>query len=265
MRKEEGLLESALAHHFGQPGSRSRARLALRASACLGLSRNDGLALATAVELLHNASLVQDDLQDRSGERRGQAALWCSHGEHAALGVVDLLLGGAYRALAEVSAPPRLPPLLIRLQEAVADTLRGQMHDLGGGANGQASVEEMLATAAGKSGPLFALGIELPLLYAGYEAALPRARAAAVDFGIGYQIVDDLADREEDRAAGRANLALALERSSGANAESAAKALAQRHLRAAAAGGRALPCACGAHLGELSDRLLTQLEALGHD
>ena len=52
-------------YHLKSGGQRMRARLALHASVALGLSQADAVSIAAAVELLHNASLIHDDLQDR--------------------------------------------------------------------------------------------------------------------------------------------------------------------------------------------------------
>ena len=60
---------AAAAYHLGAGGRRIRARLALDAGSCLGLSARDAVAIASTCELLHNASLVHDDLQDRDPGR----------------------------------------------------------------------------------------------------------------------------------------------------------------------------------------------------
>ena len=61
-----GKAVAAALYHLRSGGRRIRARLAIHASLSLGLSSADALALASTVELLHNASLVHDDLQDDS-------------------------------------------------------------------------------------------------------------------------------------------------------------------------------------------------------
>src|SRR6056297_2071568 len=98
--EEEGKLGEALDHHFAAAGGFGRARLALDASEALGLDRSIAISLAVACELLHNASLVHDDLQDRDELRRGQLAVWARFGEDVAISVGDFLLTRAFEVAA---------------------------------------------------------------------------------------------------------------------------------------------------------------------
>lgn len=72
---------SAAIYHLKSGGQRLRAKLALHTSVCVGLSEEDGFSLAATAELLHNASLIHDDLQDRDRSRRGRGTVWVVYGE----------------------------------------------------------------------------------------------------------------------------------------------------------------------------------------
>lgn len=85
-------LQDALTNHFQAGGGRTRARLGLKAADALLLAPRTAIALAAAAELLHNASLIHDDLQDRSATRRGAPALWVSCSEETAICAGDLLI-----------------------------------------------------------------------------------------------------------------------------------------------------------------------------
>ena len=63
-------------YHLMTGGSRIRMRVCLDMSLCLGVNNEDAMRLASAVELLHNASLIHDDIQDGDSLRRGQSAVW---------------------------------------------------------------------------------------------------------------------------------------------------------------------------------------------
>lgn len=241
----------AFALHLSSGGKRTRADVCLSSSQALGLSESDGVILATAVELLHNASLIQDDLQDRSRLRRGTPAIWDRFGEDTAIGLTDLAISASFRALADLSQRNRLPFLLTTLHRAIAITLRGQADDL---AAAPVTVSSALSTALRKSGPLFALALELPLIAAEQESSLGLAREAAECLGVGYQICDDLIDVEEDRRQKSCgNLVLVLEKTMGAGAALAeAEQLAVEYLDRAVSAARLLPNGCGKALVALT-------------
>jgi geranylgeranyl pyrophosphate synthase len=96
--------------HFQQKGKFLRSKLAY-ASACLyGATSSAALAWATAVELLHNASLVHDDLCDKDSKRRGQRTTYRQYGEAVAVCLGDYLIAKAfeYGAKAGVGTLPHL-------------------------------------------------------------------------------------------------------------------------------------------------------------
>ena len=75
----------AVSHHLSAPGLRCRSQIALHAADCLGVDAPSALAMATCCELLHTASLIHDDLQDRDYLRRGKQAVWSLFGDDVAL------------------------------------------------------------------------------------------------------------------------------------------------------------------------------------
>ncbi len=258
------VLLRALRHHLAAGGGRTRCKLALTAAYALGLDRQDAQALAVSVELLHNASLVQDDLQDFAHQRRGQPTIWSGYGMNTALGLTDLLITASFAAVAKVSRVDAIPELIGRLHGAVAQTLHGQAYDVGQYDIDQLGSELCLELARAKSGPLFALGLELPLVTAGYQDHVPFARDAARAFGTGYQIIDDIADRDEDREQGAiANTVLALELELGRDqAQAAAVSMARNYLQLATSLAGQLPNKCAYLLDDLADQLLRKLEVL---
>ena len=78
---EEGMLfrikdNEPSCFHLASGGSRTRAKLCIDAGLALHLSSKTIVALASTIELLHNASLVHDDLQDADISRRGRESVW---------------------------------------------------------------------------------------------------------------------------------------------------------------------------------------------
>lgn len=250
--------------HFDAGGQRVRARLALRAGEALGLTQADSVVIGATVELLHNASLVHDDLQDRERIRRGTQTVWAAYGDEVAICTGDLLLSSAYGALAAISDPRLLPELIALVHARTAMVIRGQSVELS--ARGQQTVDmaDYEQIVVGKSGALLSLPLEMALLASGKREWMEEARCAAEAFGISYQIMDDLEDVESDAAgdAGpRAVNALLVLRAAGygANAEAVARDIGLRHLRTAVASAGRLPNGSGAFLQELTMALAQRL------
>ncbi len=250
--------------HLAAGGQRVRSRLALGAGVALGLASADSIALAATVELLHNASLVHDDLQDRENIRRGNPTVWAVFGDEVAICTGDLLLSAAYGALAAVSDSRLLPELIALVHARTALVVRGQCAEFS--AKGQ-QVTDMAVyekIAVGKSGALLSLPLELALAAAGRKEWMGEARRAAEAFGIGYQIMDDMEDVDSDAVGDdgpRAVNALLVLRAAGhgLNAEAVAREIGLRHLRTAVASADRLPNGAGAFLRCLALALCQRL------
>lgn len=221
----------AARYHFAAGGRRVRARFALHACQALRVARSDAVRLAAATELLHNASLIHDDLHDQERVRRGHPTVWCTFGKDIAICAGDLLLSAAYGALAEFSNPTLLPSLLRRVHERTSDAIIGQSAELSSKDCVIADVVRYERIVAGKSGALLSLPMELAFIAASQPHGCDLCREAALAFGLGYQMFDDLEDLSGDAARQALNIVLVL-RAGGAegSAISAARELALRHL-----------------------------------
>jgi geranylgeranyl diphosphate synthase type I len=190
--------------HLQSGGNRSRAKLCIEAGTALNLPSNEIIALACTIELLHNASLVHDDLQDSENTRRGRQSVWSKYGKSLAICAGDVMISAAYGTLADVGTHPALSALLSTTHKAVSVTIQGQAKDID--ATNYISEQEYEEIAAMKSGPLIQLTLSLPLLIAGYEQHVNNANQALHKFAIAYQIVDDLNDWQQDLVHGQLNL-----------------------------------------------------------
>jgi geranylgeranyl diphosphate synthase type I len=182
--------------HLHSGGSRTRAKLCIEAGLALQLPNNTVVALASTIELLHNASLVHDDLQDADSTRRGQQSVWKKYGKSQAICAGDVMISAAFGALANVDVHSSLPALLICTQQAVSITVQGQSRDL----DAQTTINQQVYEdiAAMKSGPLIQLTLALPLIAAGYIDHITTVSHALNKFSIAYQIVDDIEDWQQD-------------------------------------------------------------------
>jgi len=249
----------AARYHFSAGGARIRAQLGLDAAAALGLSPKVAIACALAPELLHNASLVHDDLQDGDEVRRDTPAVWSRFGKDVAISTGDLLISAAYVAIANHPDPAAA---LRAVHHAVTVTIEGQTQDC----HTKCPTPENWANiAALKSGPLFALPICLALIAAkvqGQDAAGRAGNALAV----AYQTLDDIEDRDSDLVKGGTNICLSLEAAGyvPASAKDIACDRAYTALQTARKHANALPSNAGAALVTLADLLESKLKGIDH-
>lgn len=194
-----GRLSIMGAEQLSGGGKRLRARLALASASALQAESDDAVAWAAAVELLHNATLVHDDVQDGDRMRRGRPALWVRHGVAQAMNAGDFMLMLPYAALGEVDAAWRADLCALLAEYAIA-TVRGQVEEIDLLPSLRLDWASYLQAAAGKTGAMFALPIAGAAVIAGLT--LPAATRLAqpfVDLGVAFQIQDDVLDLYGDK------------------------------------------------------------------
>ncbi len=250
-------LDAAL-EHFAAGGRRVRALICFHAGRCLGLDESDASLAATVCELLHNASLIQDDLLDRTAMRRGVKSVWARYGDTVAVCTGDLLLSAAYGTLAQFSSTALIGEALRLVHRRTSEVIHGQAAECLEKDEQEDTVAFYEQQAIGKSASLLSLALELPMLLSGRPEFLATAHAAASHFAVAYQIADDLKDYEQDAEEGSPNLVLLLQRREGMSLEEAreqAIELAAARLSAAQAQAACLPNHCAATLLQYANRL----------
>jgi geranylgeranyl diphosphate synthase, type I len=183
---------------FGDPnakrGKRLRPRILIAAAESEGARAEDAFPAAAAVELLHNFSLVHDDIEDRDELRHGRPALWVTRGIPAALTAGDAMCALAFSVILEgADHAERALAMSGSLHRALYALCRGQGADIGFETSPEVSFEEYLAMIEGKTAALFAASCELGALAAGASPA----RAAAYGlmgraYGLAFQVRDDV-------------------------------------------------------------------------
>ena len=142
-----------LAHHLiDSGGKRLRPMLALAACKLCGYSGTGHIRVASAIEFMHTATLLHDDVVDESGLRRGKQTARMLWGNQASVLVGDFLLGQAFRTLVDVGS---LPVLRI-LSNAAAVIAEGEVMQLAAAKNTATSEDEYLAVIRAKTAELFA-------------------------------------------------------------------------------------------------------------
>lgn len=191
-------LSQLVTEHLGTGGKRLRAQLALRGLEALGGDPSRAVPWAAACELLHNATLVHDDLQDQDRYRRGHETLWYRYGMAQAINAGDLMLMLPYLAIDALTVPEatkwQLSHAVARYAVALAG---GQAQECRLFLEEQSEVLEKRyqEVCLGKTAALF----ELPVLGAALIGGLrvEKAQGLANEFsrlGLIFQMCDDVLD-----------------------------------------------------------------------
>lgn len=258
----DNLCVAACRLHFAAGGTRLRARICMDAADRLGLDHAISLQLASACELLHNASLIQDDLLDRAPLRRGQPSVWARFGDGVAVCTGDLALAAAYACIADLNELPVFRLIFNLVHRRTQEVILGQTDELAAAHSGSTTVLAYEALAQSKSASLLSLCLELPLCAAGYSVELSIAQQVTAYFSIAYQIADDLEDVEQDRLSHSINFVDVLscsEQISLVEARERAAWRAEELLRSAVDLARELPFDCAAVLVEHAKSLIGRL------
>ncbi|MDZ5605347.1 polyprenyl synthetase family protein [Pseudomonas sp. RP23018S] len=184
------------------PGKRLRPLLLVLTAEGLGASRAAAMDVACAVELVHAASLVLDDLpcMDNAELRRGRATLHLAFGEDVAVLTAIALLSHAFGLMAAIDGvrPEVRNHLVTTLSQAIGvqGLVKGQLQDLREG-SGTRTVGEIAQTNQLKTGVLFTAIMDMAcdLADAPVSTRTPLHRFAE-ELGQAFQLRDDLRDRD---------------------------------------------------------------------
>jgi geranylgeranyl diphosphate synthase type I len=177
----------------GDPGKTLRGGLCLWGCEALGGDGAAALPTALALELIHNFTLVHDDIQDQDTKRRHRPALWTVVGTAQGINAGDGLHALAQLAL---TAPGPRPARRLRAADAVSrgvlTTIEGQCLDLALERRCDTSMATYLGLARSKTGALFGAALEAGAILAGAaRPAATRMRLAGRELGAAFQVRDD--------------------------------------------------------------------------
>src|SRR3954470_23391413 len=150
-------------HLINSGGKRLRPMLTLAMARHAGYGGDGHVKLAAAVEFMHTATLLHDDVVDESEMRRGRLAARMVWGNEASVLVGDFLLGQAFKMMVEVAS---LKALAI-LSSAAAIIAEGEVMQLGAAKNTATTEDEYLAVIRAKTAELFAAACEVGPAIAG--------------------------------------------------------------------------------------------------
>ncbi len=178
-------------------GKRIRPLLCLLSCAAAGGDWRQAAPAAAAIELLHNFTLIHDDIQDNSPTRRGRPTLWQLWGIAQAINSGDAMFALAHTALYRLADRGVDAAVVVaaarRFDHTCLLLTKGQYHDMRFETRDDVTVDEYIGMIGGKTAALLALCGELGALVAGAdEATTAHFGAFARDLGLAFQVKDDI-------------------------------------------------------------------------
>ncbi len=187
-------------HHFrpvqAYSGKRLRPLLCLLACEATGSDWAQALPAAAAVELVHNFSLIHDDIEDDSSTRRGRATLWTVWGLAHGINVGDSMLVLARLTLAHLADKGVEPDVIVRatgiLDATCMQLCQGQYMDIAGEGQLDVSEEWYMRMVGGKTAALFAASPQLGAMIGASEHVQEHYHQFGWHLGLAFQMVDDI-------------------------------------------------------------------------
>jgi octaprenyl-diphosphate synthase len=182
----------ALAEHLiGAGGKRVRPLITVAASRLVGGKGDAALKLAAAVEFIHTATLLHDDVVDGSALRRGKVAAHLIWGGASSVLVGDFLFAGAFELMVQAGSIRALD-VLAKASRVIAE---GEVLQLTAAHDLKLSKEVYLRIIEGKTAELFAAAAEAGAIAGGAGDASSRAlRDYGMNLGLAFQLIDDALD-----------------------------------------------------------------------
>jgi len=178
-------------------GKRVRPLLCSLACAAAGGDWRQAIPAAAAIEIIHNFSLVHDDIQDASPTRRGRLTVWKIWGASQAINTGDAMFALAHIAMERLRARGVSDSITLRairmLDESCLELTRGQFSDMYFEGSDDVSVDDYLGMISRKTAALLSLSTELGAVIAGSSADISDHYASfGMDLGLAFQIRDDI-------------------------------------------------------------------------
>jgi octaprenyl-diphosphate synthase len=178
-------------HLISSGGKRIRPMLTLASAELFGYSGGNGdVKLATAVEYMHTATLLHDDVVDESAMRRGRPAARMIWGNQASVLVGDFLLGQAFKLMVDVGSLEALG----LFANAAATISEGEVRQLAGAKNLSVGEAHYMAVIDAKTAALFAAATATGPIIAGANGHRAAMESFGRHLGLAFQLIDDVLD-----------------------------------------------------------------------
>ena len=180
----------------GATGKRIRPLLVLLTAAAAGGDWRNALPAAAAIELVHNFSLIHDDIEDDSPTRRGRPTVWKKWGIAQAVNAGDAMFTIAHLEIMRLEGTTG-DQIALRaarlLQETCLELTKGQFLDISYEGRSNLTQEDYWPMVSGKTAALIAACTELGAMTARAEPAIQSEyRQFGYNLGLAFQALDDL-------------------------------------------------------------------------
>jgi octaprenyl-diphosphate synthase len=197
MQSKVALIPELAGHLIGGGGKRMRPMLTLASATLLGYSGTRHHKLAAAVEFIHTATLLHDDVVDGSGMRRGKRTANLIWGNPASVLVGDFLFSRAFELMVE-DGSLRVLKILSHASAVIAE---GEVDQLTAQRRIETGEDHYLQIISAKTAALFAAACRVsPVVAEASEDAEDALEAYGKNLGIAFQLSDDVIDYASDAA-----------------------------------------------------------------
>ena len=190
-------LHGAMTHLFAGGGKRFRAILPRLVGEATGSAHKGHYTLGSSIEIIHNFTLVHDDIMDQDPIRRGLNAVHVEYDDATAINAGDAMLAVGFEILADSDdiSPDNLKFLVQSIGEMVRRGAEGQQEDFDFEQRDYVSEQEYIAMIAGKTSAMFETCAETGAKLAGADSKTVENMADwGLKLGLCFQLMDDLID-----------------------------------------------------------------------
>jgi heptaprenyl diphosphate synthase/octaprenyl-diphosphate synthase len=185
------LLAETMGHAFGTGGKKVRPAITLLASQFHSHDTQKTETMATAVELLHIATLIHDDTVDNSDMRRGRATVSSLWGRNVAVLVGDYIFAASATFVCDTGNIR----VIRRFAETIMELSSGELQEIGGAYDWHQTLEQYLERIYNKTASLFSTAGESGAVLSGVqEESVQALKMYGYNLGMAFQIVDDILD-----------------------------------------------------------------------
>ena len=196
-KMKQNNLHGAMTHLFKGGGKRLRAILPRLVGEAVGGANNGHYTLGASIEIIHNFTLIHDDIIDQDPIRRGLDAVHVKYDDATAINAGDAMLAVGFEILAESEDIPddRLGHLIRSIGEMVRKVAEGQQEDIEFETRDMVSEEDYIAMIAGKTSAMFETCARTGAILADADNdAVENMAEWGLNLGLCFQLMDDLID-----------------------------------------------------------------------
>lgn len=200
-RRDPKSLFEPITYSMGSGGKRIRPILTMLSCEAAGGKASDAIFAGIAVEIVHNFTLIHDDIMDRAAVRRNLPTVYKKWGENTAILAGDTMTALATKILLRTGNIPALGELVDEFATGIIEVCEGQALDLELGERADVSLDDYILMIDKKTAKMLELSAVVGGLIAGASPEVIQSlRKFANALGIAFQIQDDLLDAVAENA-----------------------------------------------------------------